>query len=107
KSAVPSVPSERVAVAGTIEQLDTELNELVAFLPGTDLLGADADELAGLMARLRDDRLTLNKLPILHALREELIRTGLEPLLDELGRRQVDTDTAVLIFEHAWLSSIA
>lgn len=102
----PAGLSDHAAVSGPAEQLAAELNELATFLPNEELLDADADDLATRLRRLLDDQLTLNKLPALHALEEELKRSGLAPLLTELERRRVDVDTAVTIFEHAWLSSI-
>ena len=89
-----------------MEQLDRQLAELEAFLPGSSPQAANADDLERGLRGLLADQVTLNKLPILHELKTELARLELGALLKELARRQVDPEGALEIYAHAWLSSI-
>jgi very-short-patch-repair endonuclease len=102
----PAVPNGLDAITGASEQLDRQLAEVEAFLPGSNALVANADDLQRGLRGLLADQVTLNRLPTLYELRSELERLELSSLLKELARRQADPDLALEIFEHAWLCSI-
>ncbi len=65
----PAVPSELDAIVGAIEQLDRQLAEVEAFLPGSNPQAANADDLERGLRGLLADQVTLNKLPILYELK--------------------------------------
>ncbi|MFE0686569.1 AAA domain-containing protein [Streptomyces xiamenensis] len=64
------------------------------------------EEFDHVIQQLEDDRDTLMRMPELNQLTERLHSVGLGPLLDELAKRDADTDAAVRILDAVWWSSV-
>lgn len=103
--ATPSPPNDLDDLGKALGQLRTELDELSAHLSEEPLDGTQAD-LAGRCDALLKDTVTLGKLPQLHRLWASLTELGLDELLADLSPRGLGPDEALIVFEHAWLSSI-
>lgn len=65
-----------------------------------------AEEISDKLSKLLDDKRTLHRIPTINRITDRLTAMGLEPLLDELARRDADVATAKDVFRHAWYRSL-
>jgi DNA polymerase III epsilon subunit family exonuclease len=100
----PRVPDGLPGLAATYRQAQQNLEE-VGHFAGT-LVEGTADEILAQLQSLRNDTVTLAKLPELHRLRSGLMLMGLTELLADLDARRPAGDEALALLEFAWLTSI-
>lgn len=103
---LPRVAGALDIAEGTYGQLLNELRELTRLLGGGDLSTYSVDALCELCGSLIAERSALFSLPELHRLRSELQAMGLQVVMEEVAKRNLDTDAALACLRYVWLSSI-
>jgi Protein of unknown function (DUF4011)/AAA domain len=101
----PNAPNNLEELAGSFEQLTTELTELASVLK-VEQLDDTVGDLEHHLDALLADMATLGKLPELHHRRSALVQMGLQELLADLERRGLSPEASPTALKHAWLSSI-
>ena len=102
----PSVPNQLGEVTAALGELDGALERLRKYLGPDALRGIAGEDLLWTLDELHRDQATLGKLPRIHALNVQLAGMKLEPLLEELSRRDVSAAIACASFRYAWCQSI-